>query len=158
MLCRFVIVLFFLVVCTELGAGSAFAERFRTSIPWKNIQLQIQFVEALNKDNRREYFSGPFGVFLGSADRVYVADDLAHRVLVFDKHRQLVQTIGKKGSQAGDFAWLDGITVDSEGKLYVADTGNDRIQVLDRTGRAIKHLVSGEKKRRDFSRIPEGLR
>src|SRR5262245_28164947 len=156
LLSRFVIALSFFVGFVHLGAESSFAENFRKSIRWKDKRLQIQFIGELNKDNDREYFSGPFGVSLGIDNRIYVVDDLAHRVLVFDKNRKLAETIGKKGTRPGDFAWLDAATMDSEGKLYVADTGNDRVQILDRNRVVLKHFGRrGEKP--GFFKNPRGI-
>jgi hypothetical protein len=90
MLSRFVIALSFFVVCTHLGGRSTRSEALQnisTSIAWKERKLHIQFVGQIRDEKGREYFAGPFGISFGSDGRLYVADDLAHRVLVFDKNR-----------------------------------------------------------------------
>src|SRR5262245_14344088 len=134
----FVIVLAYLVGFLSFGAGApraADAQSFNLSTPEQNAKLKVQFVGQLFNDKNREYFVGPFGVSLDSEDRVYIADDLAHRVLVLDKSRKLLEVIGEKGNQPGNFAWVDAIVSDRAGNLYVADTGNDRIQIFDRKRR-----------------------
>ena len=94
--------------------------------------LHIQFIGQVTD------FSGPFGVWSSSGGRFYVADDLAHRILIFDRERKLLGTIGKKGTGPGDLAWVDALAIDSGGHLYIADTGNDRIQILDQAHQVIK--------------------
>lgn len=46
----------------------------------------------------------------------------------------LLMTIGHQGSGDGEFMNPQGLAVDSEGNIYVADTGNARIQLLDPEG------------------------
>src|SRR6187431_2563216 len=44
------------------------------------------------------------------------------------------RTIGARGSEAGRFLRPAGIATASDGRIFVADTGNDRVQVLDADG------------------------
>jgi hypothetical protein len=142
---RFVVLLksSFLLVFLKLSGGFAFFQEthgFDLSIPWKGSKLQIQFAGELKGDEGHEYFVGPFGVSLGPNDRIYVADDLAHRILVFDKTKRLLESIGQRGDRPGDFAWVDGVAIDNAGNLYIADTGNDRIQILDKAHHVTKSV------------------
>jgi DNA-binding beta-propeller fold protein YncE len=41
---------------------------------------------------------------------------------------------GTRGKEAGQFTGLHGIDADKNGKVYVADRGNNRIQVFDQNG------------------------
>jgi hypothetical protein len=68
------------------------------------------------------------------ADAVYVVDAEAHEVRVFSKAGVFLRALGNKGQGPGEFnapADLDA----RDGRLYVADKFNDRIQVLDGTGK-----------------------
>ena len=47
---------------------------------------------------------------------------------------KFVQLIGRPGARAGEFTSPQGICTDLEGNLYVADTGNDRIQKFGTNG------------------------
>ena len=38
---------------------------------------------------------------------------------------------GKQGSNAGEFADASGLAIDREGRIYVADSANKRVQVFD---------------------------
>ena len=46
----------------------------------------------------------------------------------------LLATWGRAGSGPGEFRDPRGVAVDAQGRLYVADTGNRRVQVLDASG------------------------
>ena len=54
---------------------------------------------------------------------------------VFDKKGNLLAIWGSEGSGDGQFDNLHGVFVDQEtGWLYLADTGNDRVQVYKPAG------------------------
>ncbi len=46
----------------------------------------------------------------------------------FSKTLRAVEVIGSRGSEVGQFICPSGLSVDNDGTLYVADTGNHRIQ------------------------------
>ena len=48
-------------------------------------------------------------------------------------------SFGLNGTADGEFASPCGVAVDGGGNIYVADTGNDRMQIFDSTG---MHLLS----------------
>ncbi|MEA5359128.1 NHL repeat-containing protein [Amycolatopsis sp., V23-08] len=48
---------------------------------------------------------------------------------------------GRGGSGPGQFAGPAGITVDQRGQLWVADTGNDRVQAFTRDGKLVRVLA-----------------
>ena len=85
-------------------------------------------------------FQGPFGIHLSSSDEVYVADDLGHRIQVFDRDGRFLRRIGTRGTAPGQFAYLDSVVTDAEGLLFVADTGNNRVQVLNAEGQPLREL------------------
>ena len=103
---------------------------------------QLKFLRQLVLDETgQRLFVGPYGIHC-TESRVYVADDLGHCILVFDRSGRLLQRIGRHGTAPGQFAYLDRVITDGEGRLIVADTGNNRIQVLDQHGRYLTELRS----------------
>lgn len=64
---------------------------------------------------------------------LYVADTDQHRVLTFDPKGQLVETIGRRGTEPGEFNFPTYLAF-AKNELYVADTLNFRIEVMDRGG------------------------
>ena len=67
---------------------------------------------------------------------MFVADDLNHRVVRFGPKSAYPYKArwGSYGTGPGQLAYPRGIAVDGAGQLYVTNTGNDRIDVFDRSG------------------------
>ena len=55
-------------------------------------------------------------------------------VLRYDASGDLVDEWGEQGSQPGNLDRPEDLAVDAQGRVYVADTGNDRVQVFDADG------------------------
>jgi DNA-binding beta-propeller fold protein YncE len=68
--------------------------------------------------------------------RVYVADTQAHDIKVFDDNGKLLNVIGQRGEDDGEFNFPTYLTF-ADDKLYVTDTMNSRIQILDADGNFI---------------------
>ena len=81
-------------------------------------------------------FSYPADVTWDRAGNVYVADGFGtnNRIAKFTKDGDFVKTWGQTGSGQGQFNKIRGIAADAAGNLYVADSGNNRIQVFDTDG------------------------
>jgi DNA-binding beta-propeller fold protein YncE len=80
----------------------------------------------------------PVGLALDRARRrLYVADagtlhSAAHTVKIFDWEGALIGTIGRdKGDGSGQFLFPTYVAVDRNGRVYVSDTLNARVQVFD---------------------------
>ncbi len=77
----------------------------------------------------------PRGVALDGQGRVYVADSTGHTVFVFGRYQEgssrleYLGSFGSQGSGDGAFAYPNGITVDARGRLYIADSANNRVQL-----------------------------
>ncbi|XP_045452242.1 RING finger protein nhl-1-like [Melitaea cinxia] len=76
--------------------------------------------------------------FMKSIGEIYVTDKWKHCIHVFSKDGEYLRSIGQKGSRVGMFRSPEGITTDNANNLiYVADTGNDRVQVIDIEGKFV---------------------
>jgi tripartite motif-containing protein 71 len=84
--------------------------------------------------------SFPFGVAADPQGRVFVADDLNHRVVRFGPKSAYPYKArwGSYGTAPGQLAYPRAIAVDQAGEVYVTNTGNDRIDVFDRTGTLLR--------------------
>lgn len=77
----------------------------------------------------------PRGVAVDGNGRVYVADATGQGVFVFrapvgtDRRLDFVGFFGGEGVADGQYEFPNGVAVDGRGRVYVADTINDRIQV-----------------------------
>jgi streptogramin lyase len=68
----------------------------------------------------------------GNADRNTVA-----RIAKFDANGNFLESWGRIGSAPGEFRTPHGLAFDSQGRLFVADRGNVRIQIFDQQGNFI---------------------
>jgi sugar lactone lactonase YvrE len=79
-----------------------------------------------------------------SGERLYVVDiggvdSENHRVRVFDAvSGRHLQDIGKRGSGPGEFNLPRDLAIGKDGKLYVVDGGNFRVQVFERSGKYLQ--------------------
>jgi len=86
-------------------------------------------------------FNGPCDVAIGANGDIFVADghggDTNARVVKFSKDGKFIKAWGKKGAGPGEFDTLHRLAMDSKGRLFVADRGNNRIQIFDQDGNFI---------------------
>lgn len=85
----------------------------------------------------------PLGLAFDAATRhLYVADTYGHDIKVYNLEGRLLRTMGQRGGGPGEFNYPTYITL-AKGELYVADTMNARVQVVDpETGKA--RLIIGQ--------------
>jgi tripartite motif-containing protein 71 len=96
-------------------------------------------------------FNYPEGIAVDSTGRIYVTDNGNHRIQKFLLPNAcppssiqivpgvcLVKKWGEFGSGNGQFKWPFGIATDSSGRVYIADPGNNRIQMFKGNGAFIR--------------------
>ncbi len=66
-----------------------------------------------------------------SSGKMYVVDYMRHGVNVYDKEGKYISDFGGLGWGEGWFQYPTDITVDSNGRIFVSDTFNDRIEVFN---------------------------
>lgn len=92
----------------------------------------------------------PYGITIGSDNKIYVADAGYHRILRYhanDDGLNPEASWGQFGSaDSSTIPQLDtpqGMAIDLSGNIYVADTGNNRIQRFDQNGTLGTRVVWG---------------
>jgi sugar lactone lactonase YvrE len=84
------------------------------------------------------HFNQPSDVVTAPNGDIFVADGHGNesnaRIVKFRKDGTFVKAWGHKGSGPGEFDTPHGITIDSRGRLFVADRENSRIQIFDQDG------------------------
>ncbi|WP_164913772.1 PKD domain-containing protein, partial [Methanoculleus taiwanensis] len=94
-------------------------------------------------------FYHPNGMAGDGDGAVLVADTNNHRIQKFDRNGTVITTFGERGSPTapgeipvdeadGKFFMPEGVAIDGDGFIYVADTGNHRIQKFDTNGTFIR--------------------
>ncbi|AUX41592.1 hypothetical protein SOCE26_030130 [Sorangium cellulosum] len=82
-----------------------------------------------------EQLDRPTNVAFGLNGDVYVADGYNHaRIARFSGSGELLMEWGEKGFASGQFDTPHGIVTDDEGRVYVADRENARVQVFSADG------------------------
>src|SRR5215472_269606 len=91
-----------------------------------------------NNDSQ-DLFNAPSNVVIAPDDSIFVGDghggDTNARIVHFTKDGKFIKAWGHKGSAPGEFDTPHMLSMDSMGRLYVADRGNSRIQIFDQNGR-----------------------
>ncbi|XP_033223794.1 RING finger protein nhl-1-like isoform X2 [Belonocnema kinseyi] len=73
--------------------------------------------------------------FLEDTDEVYVTDKWKHCVFVFDRKGEFLRQMCNKSQEEGKLRSPEGISTHPRQRLlYIADSGNDRIVILDSDG------------------------
>lgn len=105
----------------------------------------------------QEFLTRPCGLAIDPRrDRLYVADAATHQVFALDFNGNLIDRVGVRGIEAGQFNYPTNVAVDSNGRLYVSDTLNFRVQVFDENLQPIRHIGSHGDMPGYFSQ-PKGL-
>ena len=77
-----------------------------------------------------EKLINPAGVAVDESDNIYVTDHWNSLLYKFSKEGKLIKTVGRKGTQPGEFNNPSFIKVVND-RLYVCDSGNHRVQILN---------------------------
>jgi sugar lactone lactonase YvrE len=89
-----------------------------------------------------DVFNQPSDVVVAASGDIFVADghdeNTNARIVKFSKDGQFIKAWGKRGSAPGEFDVPHGLAIDSRGRLFVADRGNNRIQIFDQDGKFLE--------------------
>ncbi|MDT3698260.1 MAG: 6-bladed beta-propeller [Thermincola sp.] len=91
------------------------------------------------KKESDQIFKAPAGITVKD-DLIYITDVQLHSLRVFDLTGKLVKEVGKPGQEPGRLYAPNAVSVDGEGNMYVTNTGNQRIDIFDKTGKFVKIL------------------
>lgn len=98
------------------------------------------------KGETKDLFDRPTDIAFASNGDFYVSDGYGNsRVVKFAKDGRYLSEWGKKGSAPGEFNLPHSVAVDKQGRVYVGDRENRRMQIFDADGKFLrewKHVGS----------------
>jgi DNA-binding beta-propeller fold protein YncE len=81
-------------------------------------------------------FNEPTGIAFGSNGDLYISDGYINsRVVKFNRDGEYITHWGRKGTGDGEFNLVHDVCLDSQGRVYVADRTNQRVQIFDGNGK-----------------------
>jgi len=99
-----------------------------TAAPGASASVQPAFVQTIGKSAHPAM--APSGLDVDPQGNVYVADTADDQVAAFDSHGTQLWRVGKRGTKAnGNFQQPRDVAY-ANGLIYVADTGNNRLEAL----------------------------
>lgn len=101
-------------------------------------QLVLTIGEAGVAGDDATHFGSPQDVAFLPDGSILVADGLRNaRIAKFDKNGKFISSFGTKGSGPGELSGVHGIAVDKDGRIFVADRSNRRVQIFDQSGKSL---------------------
>ncbi len=101
-------------------------------------------------------FLWPAYVALDSSERVYVSEESANKIMVFENEGAFVGEWGSRGSGDGELRDPTGIAFDSADNLFVVDTRNNRVQKFSKDGKFLGKFGSAGAAEGQFN-LPWGI-
>ena len=94
-------------------------------------------------NDSHDALNGPSDVVIGTNGDIFVSDGESPntRVVKFSKDGKFIKYWGTKGNAPGQFTIPHNITLDPQGRLWVCDRGNKRIQVFDQDGNFLEQMT-----------------
>ncbi|MEX0963267.1 MAG: peptidyl-alpha-hydroxyglycine alpha-amidating lyase family protein [Pseudohongiellaceae bacterium] len=87
------------------------------------------------------YFNAPNDVLVAPNGDIFVADGHSpatdNRIVKYNSEGEYLLQWGSVGAEAGEFRVPHALAMDSQGRLFVADRANSRLQIFDQQGQHI---------------------
>jgi DNA-binding beta-propeller fold protein YncE len=83
----------------------------------------------------------PSDISMGPNGDLYLVDGVNNRIIVVDSKGKRKFEFGKEGKGQGEFKYPMGIDISDGGKVFIADTGNHRIQEFSLRGK-FRHMFN----------------
>jgi DNA-binding beta-propeller fold protein YncE len=96
------------------------------------------------KGGDEKTFNLPTDIAFAANGDIYVSDGYgAARIVKFTKDGKFIRQWGTRGNGPGQFGCPHSIGVDAQGKVYVNDRDNQRVEVFDSDGKFLTEWASG---------------
>ena len=81
-----------------------------------------------------DLFGGIYSFDVDAWGRIFVLDDQAQEVRIFDSEGTFVRTVGTKGEGPGEFTQAGSVDLSRNGEIWVMGMGQGRVSIFDTTG------------------------
>lgn len=135
-------------VCLDNKGSIYVSDSFTRSIIKFNNELKEPVIFIFNRDKRIT------GITIFN-NKLYGADTLNHKILVYNLKGELINSFGSRGSGDVEFNFPTHIAVDNS-YIYITDALNFRIQILDHEGGFVRKFGRNGRRGGDFSK-PKGI-
>lgn len=133
------------ILCSFINSAAEKAVLVRNTLEEINAckgKLSLELIRVWGGDkeeDERKFFTYPISIAVDKKnDRVYICDQIAHCVKVFNSSGEYVRTIGQHGKGPGDIYCPHSVSVAPGGDIVVYELGGSRIQRLSPTGKSKK--------------------
>jgi DNA-binding beta-propeller fold protein YncE len=104
----------------------------------------LQTIGTLDQPGCDEHhFDKPTDMAIAPGGDIFITDGYGNnRVVRCDPNGRFINAWGKPGSAPGEFNLPHGIAIDRQGRVFVADRSNARVQVFDSSGKFLDEWTS----------------
>jgi len=122
---------------SNIWAVDVAAHRVLKFTPQGRLLMMIgQVGGAPGNNGTKDGFNRPTNVAFAPNGDFFVSDGYVNsRVVRFNKDGEYMLQWGSKGTGDGEFDLVHDVTLDSQGRVYVADRTNQRVQIFDQNGK-----------------------
>lgn len=128
---------------TDIGTAPGLGQQVLKFSPDGKILMRLG--TAGTSGSGQNQFQQPTAVAIGRNGEIYVADGHANgggetgnaRIVKFDRDGKFLTAWGKKGLGDSEFDMPHDLGIDSQGRVFVADRQNNRVQVFDAGGKFV---------------------
>ncbi len=112
-------------------------------------KVDLQFIKDAD-------FYSPVAIRIDASNRIYVVDSKDHHVLVFDNTGKPIMTLGQKGQGPGEFNNPADVAFLKDGRIVVADGGQQRLHIFSVDGVFQKMIQIKEQPVGQLLALPDG--
>jgi len=106
--------------------------------PEGRVLMVIGGLQTAGTNDTKDAFNRPTGLAFTPSGDFYLSDGYVNsRVVKFNRAGEYLLQWGRKGTGDGEFDTVHDVTLDSKGRVYVADRENARVQIFTPDGKFI---------------------
>ena len=102
------------------------------------LTVEGAFVAAVgSRGSQPLHFNHPYDIAVHHNEKLFVTEQLNHRVQVLNPDLSYSHCFGSKGDKPGELNSPHGIAIDQDGMMYISDYGNHRVQKFTSAGKIL---------------------